>query len=99
MILFLFGAASRSRVDIPTGVRSSGTLFRATERLPIGGPVMSGSLNESEELEQEAWKDCCAAVAGAGRARLGLNTARFGRALVLAASGVRHFLLNRVIGF
>ncbi|HMJ16195.1 MAG TPA: GNAT family N-acetyltransferase [Polyangiaceae bacterium] len=60
---------------------------------------MNASVNESEELEQEAWKDAFAALEGVSRRRLGLSTERFGRALVLGAPGVRHFMLNRVIGF
>ena len=60
---------------------------------------MHGSIKESEELEQEAWKDSFAAVAADESARLGLSTVRVGRALVLAATGVRHFMLNRAIGF
>jgi GNAT superfamily N-acetyltransferase len=60
---------------------------------------MTGSINESEELEQEAWKDSFAAVSPPGRVLLGLRTERYGRALALAAPSAGHFMLNRVIGF
>lgn len=60
---------------------------------------MNSSINESEELEQEAWKDAFAAVSSPGRMALGLRTERYGRALALAASSAGHFMLNRVIGF